>query len=119
MRELICFRNDEFIGERKVIWGKRRIFLPLFLLLIIFQIELKGQSQDTIVFVSYNLLNYPSSGGSYASDTTARHPHYRTIMNALNPDILVVQEMNSQIGMNKFLSDVLNASGTSSGPSTL
>lgn len=118
MRELSCFRNDEFIGERKVIWCNRRIFLLLFLFLAFLKPESRGQSQDTIVFLSYNLLNYPSAGGSYAADTTARHPHYRTIMNAVNPDILVVQEMNSQTGMNKFLSDVLNSSGNtySKGP---
>jgi len=110
MRELSAFHNDKIIGERNVFGYKRRLLLPLFLFLIFFQLESKGQSQDTIVFLSYNLLNYPSAGGGYAADTTARHPHYRTIMNAVDPDILVVQEMNSQTGMNGFLSNVLNSS---------
>jgi hypothetical protein len=52
--------------------------------------------------MSYNLLNYPGS------DTTTRNPHYRTIFESIQPDILVVQEMQSQAGVTGFLTNVLN-----------
>lgn len=68
----------------------------------LFVISINAQQLHTIM--SYNLLNYPGS------DTTTRNPHYRTIFESIQPDILVVQEMQSQAGVNGFLSNVLNAS---------
>ncbi len=66
---------------------------------------------ERIKLMSYNLLNYPDNdGGSITNDTTARNPHYRTIMAAANPDILVVEEILNSAGVNGFLSNVLNAS---------
>jgi endonuclease/exonuclease/phosphatase family metal-dependent hydrolase len=62
------------------------------------------QSQHTVM--TYNLLNYPGS------DTTARNPYYRTIFSAIQPDILVVQEMSSQAGVDGFLNNVLNISSS-------
>ncbi len=96
----------------------RRKMLPLFFFLFLVWMNADGQTMDTIRFMSYNLLNYPAAGTNFVSDTTTRHPHYRTILNATNPDILVVQEMNSQTGMNVFLSNVLNATNVtySAGP---
>ncbi|MBK6444391.1 MAG: hypothetical protein IPF81_03500 [Bacteroidetes bacterium] len=58
--------------------------------------------------MAYNLLNYPDASAN-AADTALRNPHYRTILSSSNPDILVVEEMNSQFGVNVFLSNVLNA----------
>ena len=58
------------------------------------------QSQHTIM--TYNILNYP------VSDTTIHNPHYRTIFSNVQPDILVVQEMMSQSGVDGFLSKILN-----------
>lgn len=110
MRVFFNNHRTRFEVGLKILLCYRRNFIPLLVLLFSFVFELKAQNQDTIVFQSYNLLNYPSAGGAYASDTTTRHPHYRTILNAINPDILVVQEMNSQVGMNGFLNNVLNAS---------
>ncbi len=64
---------------------------------------------ERIKLMSYNLLNYPdNNGGSITNDTTARNPHYRTIMAAANPDILVVEEILNAAGVNGFLSNVLN-----------
>lgn len=62
--------------------------------------------------MNYNLLNYPLT-----NDTASRHPAFRTIMAAVLPDILVVQEMQSQTGVNLFLNSVLNkaSSGYSAG----
>lgn len=53
--------------------------------------------------MSYNLLNYPGN------DTIVRNPYFRTVISATQPDILVVQEMVSQEGVNGFLINVLNS----------
>ena len=58
------------------------------------------QSQHTIM--TYNVLNYPSSTSSI------RNPYFQTMITAVLPDILVVQEMHSQEGVNEFLNDVLD-----------
>ncbi len=57
---------------------------------------------DEILLMSYNLLNYPGSNGS------AREPHYRTIIDSLQPDVLVVQELSDPSGMSDLLQHVLN-----------
>ncbi len=62
---------------------------------------------ERIKIMSSNLLNYPDNSNPTA-DSTARHPYYRTIAAATLPDIMVVDEMNSQTGMNWFLAKVLN-----------
>jgi endonuclease/exonuclease/phosphatase family metal-dependent hydrolase len=63
-----------------------------------------AQNQQTIM--TYNLLNYPPV------DTAARNTHLRTIFANVQPDILVVQEMISQDGVNGFLNNVLNSSSS-------
>lgn len=55
--------------------------------------------------MSYNLLNYPDV------DSVIRNPYFRRVVKYADPDILVVQEMTSQAGMNGFLSNVMNAYG--------
>ncbi len=55
--------------------------------------------------MSYNILNYAGS------DTTTRNPYFRTVVSAVNPDILVVQEMISQSGMDGFLTNIMNSFG--------
>jgi len=57
--------------------------------------------------MTYNLLNYPN-GGALTSDTTIRNAAYRVTMQAAQPDILVVEEMNSPVGVNMILNNVLN-----------
>ncbi len=109
MRSFFCFHHTVCVVENKIVLWNGRVLLFLLILLFSLNIKVKGQSQDTISFLNYNLLNYPSAGTGYAGDTTNRHPHYRTIMNAVDPDILVVQEITSQTGINGFLSNVLNA----------
>jgi exonuclease III len=49
--------------------------------------------------VTYNLLDY---------DTAERRAYFRTALDSLDADILVVQEMKSQQGVNDFLANVLN-----------
>ncbi|MGQ9663910.1 MAG: endonuclease/exonuclease/phosphatase family protein [bacterium] len=56
--------------------------------------------------VSYNLLNFPNTAGYQ------RIKYFRQIMDYLKPDILVVQEMQSEAGMVLFRDSVLNYIGT-------
>ncbi|RPH95533.1 hypothetical protein EHM69_04130 [candidate division KSB1 bacterium] len=62
-----------------------------------------GQTYDTLKIVTFNILNYPPS------DTTAKNPLYRQILGAIDPDILVVQEMTSSSGVTQFANYILNA----------
>ena len=57
---------------------------------------------DTLRIATYNILNFPSS----VSDS--RIPYLKTVIDALKPDILVVQELESKTGQDKFLNQVLN-----------
>uniref|UniRef100_A0A832I305 Choice-of-anchor D domain-containing protein n=1 Tax=Eiseniibacteriota bacterium TaxID=2212470 RepID=A0A832I305_UNCEI len=52
--------------------------------------------------VNYNILNYPGPSVS------VRNPHFRTILEPLEPDVVVVQEMTSQAGVDSFRNNVLN-----------
>lgn len=59
--------------------------------------------QDTLRIATYNILNYPGS------DATTRNPYFRAVLHSMKPDVLVVQEMQSQIGVDGFRSNVLNS----------
>ena len=52
--------------------------------------------------VTWNLFQYPS--GTLAT----RQPHFRTVMAAINADVLITQEINSAAGRDSFLNNVLN-----------
>ena len=52
--------------------------------------------------VDYNITNYPSV------NFPARQPYFRTIFAPLGADIVVVQEMRSQAGVDSFRTNVLN-----------
>ncbi len=71
----------------------KRIFLFWFAVL---QIAL-GQS-DTVRVMTYNVLNFPGSNGNQRLNDLATVIHYA------QPDILIVQEMDSQEGVNLILS---------------
>ncbi len=79
------------------------------LLLSTFYQEFSAQTLRTIM--SYNILNYPGSTSSQ------RNQYFRITFGSLIPDILVVQEILSQDGVNEFLNNVLNvaSSGYSAG----
>lgn len=77
---------------------KKKSFLLLCLLLLPWL-----SVAQTHTLMSYNLLNYPGS------DTTTRNPYYRTIFQSIKPDIIAVQEIQSQAGVDGFLNNVLNA----------
>ncbi|TPW11257.1 MAG: hypothetical protein FD129_1712, partial [bacterium] len=57
-----------------------------------------------VKIMDYNILNFPSATGA------AREDEFRTILAAVHPDVLVVQEVTgtTNAGMNQFLANVLN-----------
>lgn len=59
-------------------------------------------AQQQMKIMCYNLLNYPSA------DTNVRNPYFRTVISSVDPDILVVEEINTQSGVNAFLNNVIN-----------
>lgn len=69
---------------------------------ILFILSLACYAQNQYTVMSYNLLNYPGS------DSAIRNPYFRTVIANTEPDILVVQEILSQTGVNSFLNNVLN-----------
>ena len=79
----------------------QKIFRALPFLLLLFAPAL---AQDTLKIMAYNLLNYLSTDGS-------RDVYYRTIIEAVNPDVLVVEEITSQAAVNNFRNNVLNQIG--------
>ncbi len=78
----------------------RSKFFPTLIFFYLFVFTL--YSQQTVTVMTYNLLNYPGS------DAQQRNPYFRTVIGENNPDILVVQEMESQSGVQLFLDSVLN-----------
>lgn len=76
----------------------KNLLIKIFSILII-TVSVCGQNQHTIM--TYNILNYP------ITDTTSRNPYFRTIFANIQPDIIVVQEMISQQGVNAFLNKIL------------
>ena len=54
--------------------------------------------------VNYNITNYPGAAARLAS----RQPSFRTILAPLGADVVVTQEMQSQAGVDSFLTNVLN-----------
>lgn len=74
----------------------------LLLFVIAFAVFMYGYSQSTIKFMTYNLLNFNESA---SNRTTA----FKTIVDDVKPDLLVVQEMVSQNAVNLFYNQVLNS----------
>lgn len=75
------------------------VFTCLF---IIFNFSASAYSQNQIKIAVYNLLNYPGN------DAAVRNPFFRTVINSIDADILIVNEINTQSGVNSFLSNVMN-----------
>jgi endonuclease/exonuclease/phosphatase family metal-dependent hydrolase len=57
---------------------------------------------EGIRIASWNILNYPDM------NEEPREEYFRSLIEILNPDILIVQEMASAAGVNQFLKEVLN-----------
>jgi len=59
--------------------------------------------QDRVKILTYNILNYPDFSAT-------KNEKFQQIINEARPDIVAVQEILSQYGVNLFLSDVLGNS---------
>jgi len=79
----------------------KQIKLIIILVVILFSSTLIAQNKVT--YMAYNLLNYPNS-------SSTRNPYFKKIMQATNPDLLVVNEMKYSSGVNNFLTNVLDTS---------
>ncbi len=62
-----------------------------------------------VKLLTWNLLNYPSSS-ALTADTLVRNPNYRTVVQYVNPDIMVTQENASTNSVSMFLNNVMNNS---------
>ena len=74
----------------------------ILLLLLLCATPGQGQAQDTLRICTYNVLNFP---GDTAQD---RIIHFRTIIAAIDPDILAIQEVLSAEASKTFLDQVMN-----------
>ncbi len=81
-------------------------YLLKIFLLFVFIFYSEFLSQEKLRLMSYNILNYPNSR-SGASITTIE-PHYKNVINKINPDLIVVVEMVQQSGVQQFLNNVLS-----------
>ena len=78
----------------------------ILLLAVLFYSSFNIYSQQDCVIASYNILNYPGSTSSI------RNPYFRTVIENVQPDVLVVQEILSQAGVDEFLNNVLNVASS-------
>lgn len=83
------------------------IFLVRIVLIFLLFLNVSFAQADTIRLATYNILRFPDSEG------VERVPHFRNVLTALKPDILVVQEMQSQDGVDLFVDQIINNPGMS------
>ncbi len=96
---------------------RKSVTLVFFVLLAFFVLPIYSEA---VKIVTWNTLNFPGSTGA------AREAYFRKVIDKLDPDVLVVQEMISQMGVKQFLSRVMNyttpdkyaAAGFTDGPDT-
>jgi len=77
----------------------KKIFTTILVLLTFYSIL----PQQEAKIMAYNLLNYDSN-----SDTS-RNTYFREIIDASQPDVLVVEEIQNQYSVNAFLNNVMKA----------
>lgn len=84
------------------------------LLLVFLLISNSSFSQVSyqVKIMSWNILNWPDNS-NLASDTSLRCPAYRSVVNHVNPDILVTMENTATNSVPLFLNQVMNYSGNS------
>ncbi len=76
--------------------------LKALLILVLVPCSAWAQTPDTLRIANYNILYFSGSTGP------ERVSYFRDVIQAMDPDILVVQEMSNQTGVNIFLNDILN-----------
>ncbi|MFZ1289864.1 MAG: T9SS type A sorting domain-containing protein [Melioribacteraceae bacterium] len=77
--------------------------LKSFFLFFVVFFQLEFFAQDKFRVMTYNILNYPSKISS------TRNPYFKKIIKDINPDILIVQEMESAAGVELFHEEVLDS----------
>jgi endonuclease/exonuclease/phosphatase family metal-dependent hydrolase len=85
-----------------------RFFIAILLVFGTFEI---ATAQDTLRIMTHNLLGYPS-----ASDAATKNSYMSQIVSYIQPDILAVQEMETDVPSNPttLLNGALNVNGASS-----
>ena len=83
---------------------KKNFSTPVFFLFTVILFTAVSSAQ-TVKIVSYNILNFPAALGMERIDD------YRIVLNFIDPDVLVIQEMESQEGVELFLDSVMNYYG--------
>lgn len=86
--------------------------LPLFAIVFFLRIN-PTLAQENIRIVAYNLNDYGKVGGTIPN-AMGRNPYFRTIKDAVTPDILVACELYTETFANNFLDYVMNDSTGSS-----
>ncbi len=76
----------------------KKFLILLFFVLLPYVIS----AQNQVRIAAYNLLNYP------ASTNDSRNGYFKTVIESISPDILVVEEITSQAGVDQFLTQVLD-----------
>ena len=76
----------------------------LTVLLFLFAVN-QSLGQDSLRVMYYNLLKYPSSGQD-------RYEEYKVFLEYAQPDVFLVNELESQTGADLILDSALNVNGT-------
>lgn len=78
---------------------------PKFILLVLLLAlcgNASAQVYDTLRIATYNTLNYPGS------TSAIRDPEFRATLQYIDPDILILQEVEDAAGLSQFLNNVMN-----------
>jgi len=75
-----------------------RALFTFVILLLLNQNFLLAQNREIVRIVTYNILNYSDE---------SRNPDFKKVLDEIEPDIVVVQEILTQYGVNVFRSGVL------------
>ncbi len=78
----------------------RRPWIPIALVALVAALPPPAQA---LRVVTYNVLNFPGSTGG------ARLDDFAKVIDAIDPDVVIVQEMISSSGMTQFLNGAMNA----------
>ncbi len=76
----------------------------LTFVIFVFLLLAMAQPASALRVVTYNILNWPSF------DWPGRYQYFQTVMDSLDADVIIVQEIESPIGLVYFLNYCLNAS---------
>jgi endonuclease/exonuclease/phosphatase family metal-dependent hydrolase len=81
----------------------------LYILTIFLSLTQTVRAQDTLTVMAYNLLNFPNSGCT--PSVSNRYDTLKKIIQYVQPDIFVVNELQSQAGAIQLLNNSLNQNG--------